>query len=142
MENNLIARATVRINAPTEEVWKALTDPTAIRQYMSGAQVRSDWKEGSPITWTGEARGKHFEDKGVVLRVKPRKEIQYSHFSTTSGRPDKPENYHKVTIELESSGQHTDVSLVQDNNENEEARKSSQRNWEEMLGSLKKYVEH
>jgi uncharacterized protein YndB with AHSA1/START domain len=142
MESNLIARATVRINAPGEEVWNALTDPKAIRQYMFGAQVRSEWKEGSPITWTGEWQGKPYEDKGVVLRVKPRKEIKYSHFSPTSGLPDKPENYHTVTIELVSSGPHTDVSLAQENNESEEARKSSQRNWEEMLNSLKKYMEH
>jgi uncharacterized protein YndB with AHSA1/START domain len=42
-----IARATVRINAPTERVWNALVDPNAIKQYMFGAQVHSDWQEGS-----------------------------------------------------------------------------------------------
>jgi uncharacterized protein YndB with AHSA1/START domain len=141
METNRIARATVRINAPSDRVWNALVDPAAIKQYMFGAQVESDWQEGSLITWRGEWQGKPYEDKGVVLRVKPKRKIQYSHFSPSSGLPDKPENYHTVTIELASAGNHTDVLLAQDNNESEEARESSQRNWEQMLDSLKKYVE-
>jgi uncharacterized protein YndB with AHSA1/START domain len=141
MENNLTAQATVRINAPHEQVWDALVDPNAIKQYMFGAQVSSDWQEGSAITWKGEWQGKPYEDKGVVLSMKPKRKIQYSHFSPSSGLPDKPENYHMVTIELATAGDHTDVMLAQDNNESEEARVSSQRNWEQMLDSLKKYVE-
>lgn len=142
MENNRIARATVRINAPSERVWNALVDPNAIKQYMFGAQVHSDWQEGSAITWKGEWQGRPYEDKGVVLTVKPKRKIQYSHFSPSSGLPDKPENYHTVTIELASAGdQHTDVLLAQENNESDEVKESSQRNWETMLDSLKKYVE-
>jgi uncharacterized protein YndB with AHSA1/START domain len=141
MDNNRIARATIRINATSERVWDALVDSNAIKQYMFGAQVHSDWQEGSAITWKGEWQGKPYEDKGVVLSVKPKRKIQYSHFSPTSGLPDKPENYHTVTIELASAGDYTDVLLAQDNNESDEAKESSQRNWETMLDSLKKYVE-
>lgn len=38
-----------------------------------------------------------------------------------SGLPDKPENYHIVTIELAAKGDHTLVSLSQDNNPTEQA---------------------
>ena len=141
MDNNRIARATIRINATSERVWDALVDSNAIKQYMFGAQVHSDWQEGSAITWKGEWQGRPYEDKGVVLSVKPKRKIQYSHFSPTSGLPDKPENYHTETIELASAGDYTDVLLAQDNNESDEAKESSQRNWETMLDSLKKYVE-
>jgi uncharacterized protein YndB with AHSA1/START domain len=141
MENHHIARAAVRINAPSDRVWNALVDSNAIEQYMFGANVDSDWEEGSAITWKGEWQGRPFEDRGVVLRVKPRHKIQYTHFSPTSGLPDRPENYRTVTIELATSGNHTDVLLAQHNNESDEARESSQRNWETMLDSLKKYVE-
>ena len=141
MDSNRIARATVRINAPSDQVWNALVDPNAIKQYMFGAQVHSDWQEGSAISWKGEWQGKPYEDKGVVLRVKPKRKIQYSHFSPSSGLPDKPENYHMVTIELATAGNHTDVLLAQDNNESEEVRASSEKNWELMLDSLKKFVE-
>lgn len=141
MDNNRVARATVRIHAPSDQVWNALIDPTAIKQYMFGTNVQSDWQEGSAITWKGEWQGKPYEDKGVVLSVKPKRKIQYSHYSPSTGLPDKPENYHTVTIELATVDDHTDVLLAQDNNESEEARESSQRNWELMLDSLKKYLE-
>ena len=62
-------------------------------------------------------------------------------FAALSGKPDKPENYHTVTIKLSGSGKKTEVSLAQDNNTNEEARKESQKNWGGMLEGLKKYVE-
>ena len=46
------------------EVWDALTDPEKIRQYYLGADVTTDWKVGSPITWRGEWEGKTYSDKG------------------------------------------------------------------------------
>ena len=105
MDKNLIARASSDINAPGEEVWNALVNPEAIRQYMFGANVVSAWQEGSSITWKGEWQGQPYEDKGVILKFRPGRTIQYSHFSPLSGLPDKQENYHTVTIELSCQGQ-------------------------------------
>ena len=73
-------------------------DPEAIRRYMFGTTVVSDWKEGGPIVWKGEWKGKAYEDKGVILRLEPERILQYSHFSPQSGLPDTPENHHTVTI--------------------------------------------
>jgi uncharacterized protein YndB with AHSA1/START domain len=141
MEKNLIAQASTDIDASPKEVWKALLDPEAIRQYMFGARVDSDWREGSPIVWRGEWKGKAYEDKGVVLRVRPEQKLEYSHFSPLSGMRDEPENYHTVTIELAPRGNGTRVALAQDKNRTEEARDHSQKNWEMMLEGLKKVVE-
>ena len=141
MEKTLIAKAAINIDAPGERVWEALVNPDAIQQYMFGTHVVSDWREGSPILWKGEWHGKPYEDKGVILKLKPGHILQYSHFSPLSGQPDKPENYHSVTIEITANGSRTQVSLAQDNNANEEERNHSQKNWEMMLASLKKYVE-
>jgi len=107
---------------------------------MFGAEVRSDWKEGSPIVWRGEWQGKSFEDNGVVLQVEPGRLLRYSHFSPLSGAADLPENYHTVTIELTETGPATRVVLTQDNNATEQAREHSAKNWQQMLGGLKKYV--
>src|ERR1041384_3214966 len=100
MDKNLIAKASININAPSDNVWQALVDPEAIKHYMFGTNVVSDWHEGSHILWKGEWEGKAYEDKGVILQLKPGRTLQYSHFSPLSGVPDKPENYHIVTIEL------------------------------------------
>jgi uncharacterized protein YndB with AHSA1/START domain len=141
MDKNLVARASVSINAPREKVWNALVNPEAIKQYMFGTQVVSDWREGSAIVWKGEWQGKPYEDKGVVLQIKPGRSIQYSHFSPLSGLADKAENYHKVTIDLSTVEYQTRVSLTQDKNASEEERAHSEENWEMMLAALKKFLE-
>ena len=142
MPVNLVARASIVIDASIQEVWSALVDPAAIREYMFGSNVTSDWKEGSPITWKGEWKGRTYEDKGTVLRSAPPRKLRYTHFSPLAGLPDRPENYHTVEIELSSEGATTTrVELSQDNNSNEEARGHSEENWRKMLEGLKEYAE-
>ncbi len=141
MKSNFIAKASIRINATLDQVWKALIDPAAIRQYMFDTQVVSDWRVGSPIIWKGEWHGKSYEDKGVILQFEPEKTLQYSHFSPLSGVPDLPENYHTVTIELIPSGEQTEVTLIQDHNASEEEQAHSEENWRMMLTALKRFVE-
>lgn len=141
MESNLIAKASVTIAASTAKVWHALTTPASIKQYMFGTEVASDWREGSPITWKGTWEGKPYEDKGVILQLKAERTLQYSHFSPASGLPDKPENYHTVTIELWSEGDATRVALSQDRNPTSAARDHAEGNWARMLQGLKKVLE-
>lgn len=141
MRRGLVARASTVINAPVAEVWNALVDPETVRQYMFGANVVSDWKEGGPIVWKGEWQGTAYEDKGVILKMAPGRVLQYSHFSSLSGLPDVPENYHIVTVELSGEGARTIVSLSQNNNPTEQARGHSKKNREIMLASLKKLLE-
>jgi uncharacterized protein YndB with AHSA1/START domain len=142
MNRSLIARASTRVNASRKKVWNALVNPEAISQYMFGTNVVSDWREGSPIVWKGEWQGRSYEDKGVILRLKPGRTLQYSHFSPLSGVADEPENYHTVTVELSDDGERTDVTLTQDNNATEEERVHSEQNWGTMLAALKELVEH
>lgn len=125
MDKKLIAKATVTIAMPTKKVWDALVNPAAIKQYFFGTMVVSDWHVGSPIVWKGEWQGKSYEDKGAILQYEPGRTIQYSHFSPLSGLPDKPENYHNVTIELSAGKDQTKVLLSQDNNATEEERAHS-----------------
>jgi uncharacterized protein YndB with AHSA1/START domain len=130
MDKGLVAETSIEIDAPRARVWKALTDPASIKKYMFGADVASDWKVGSPITWKGEWQGRKHE-----------RTLQYSHFSPLAGKPDRPENYHTVKVDLSGRGERTKVTLTQDNNSTEEMRDQSQKNWSMMLGSLKKLVE-
>jgi uncharacterized protein YndB with AHSA1/START domain len=67
MNNNLIARDSITISAPAERVWSALVNPEAIKQFMFGTHVVTNWREGNQITWNGEWRGKTYEDKGVMF---------------------------------------------------------------------------
>ena len=106
-----IAKASATIDAPAQKVWDALVDPAAIKQYMFGTNVSSDWKEGSAITWKGEWQGRAYEDKGTIRKVDAPRTLEYTHFSPLTGEPDVPENYHTVTIELADRGASKDVTL-------------------------------
>lgn len=137
----IIAHSEIVVDATRDEVWNALTDPALIRQYMFGTEVKTQWKEGTPISWKGEWKGKRYEDKGMVLRVKPRELLEYSHFSPLTGQPDLPEHYHIVSIRLAEQGGRVLLTLDQDNNANDKARKHSEDNWQAMLQGLKSVVE-
>jgi len=141
-EKKLTAEASITIDAPVNEVWEAFVNPEIIRQYMFGTDVESDWEVGSSIVWRGEWKGTPYEDKGTILRMEQQKSLQYSHFSPLSGQPDTPANYHTVTVELTGQGSQTDVRLTQDNNEGEEAREHSARNWQTMLEEMKRVLEN
>ena len=100
---DLVATAETEIDAPPSSVWRALTDPDVIEQYMFGARVVTDWQPGSSIVWKGEYEGKAYEDKGEVLEVVPERRLKVTHFSPLGGEDDVPENYHTLTYELEGS---------------------------------------
>ena len=100
MNKTLIAKAAVTVNAPTSKIWEAITNPEFIKQYLFGADVITDWKEGSPIHYKGIYQGKAYEDKGVVLKVEPEKLLLITHWSPLSGSTDSPENYHQVRYDL------------------------------------------
>lgn len=140
--DDFMANATISINSNKAEIWDALVNPVAIKQYMFGADVKSDWREGSEITWKGEFRGKKYEDRGVILKMEPENLLRYSHYSPLSGKPDTSDNYHFVTIHLADGANSTKISLTQDNNADENARTESEKNWGAMLEGLKKYVEN
>jgi len=137
----IVARASATIHAPAAKVWKALTDPAQIKEYMFGAKVQSDWKEGSAISWKGEWKGKTYEDKGRILQLEEEQLLQYSHYSPLSGMPDEPGSYHTVTVKLEGEGNETKVSLEQDNNASDEERQHSEENWKAMLDGIRKLTE-
>ncbi len=141
MSKGLVAKVSIRINAPVEKVWDALTNPTLIKKYMFGTDVLSDWKEGASIKWKGIWNGKSYEDKGVILQKVPMKTLRVTHFSPLSGLPDEKENYHTLIYDLSSRGGSTILNLSQDNNSNEISRDHSQKNWEMMLENIKKTLE-
>jgi uncharacterized protein YndB with AHSA1/START domain len=142
MTRGFEAISSVTIDAPKAEVWDALTNPAKVKQYLHGTELSTDWREGSPIFWRGEWKGKPYEDKGTVLEVKAQRLIKYTHWSPLGGSEDKPENYHTLTYELAGDDGKTTLTLTQDNNPTrEEAEKMAKDNWGPVLQGLKKTAE-
>ena len=132
------------IDAAPSRVWETATKKTGVM--FMGADVETDWKEGHPITFKGEWKGKSFKDKGTVERVEEGRRLAFTHFSPASGKDDVPENYNLVSILLRPQGKGTGVTLTQSMHE-EAARPGPEtvsefeKNWRMMLGKLKEAAE-
>ena len=131
-------KESVTINAPVSKVWQALIDPAIIKQYFFGTEAKSDWKPGSPITFTGEWKGQSYKDKGTILKVEPNKLLQHTYWSSMAGLEDIPENYITVTNRLEGDDKQTKLTISQDMCTDEEEAKEM---WKTVLAGLKKTVE-
>src|SRR5688572_5440428 len=141
MSMNLIAKASVAIQAPASKVWEALTTPAMIKEYFFGSETISDWKVGSPLLFTGVWEGKEYVDKGFILQSVPEKLFQYSYFSSFSPLEDKPENYANITYELDEENGETTLNIRQENVADEQTREHSEKNWAIVLDNLKKMLE-
>jgi uncharacterized protein YndB with AHSA1/START domain len=138
---DFVAEASILVGTKPEDVWRVLTTPELMKEVMFGSDVKSDWKVGSPITFSGVWEGKPFEDKGTILEIDPPHLLQTTFFSPSSGKPDVPENYSEVTYRLEPDGSGTRVTCTQTNNPTQEAADNSTRNWNMVLATLKTVAE-
>ncbi len=141
MKDTFTATAKVTIRANAARVWDALTNPVLIKQYLFGTETKSDWKVGSPITYTGTWEGKRYEDKGKILELVPSRLLKSTYWSSMGGKPDRPENYNTVTWELAQNGAETTVTVTQDNNPSRESADHSAGNWKMVLGAMKDLLE-
>jgi len=141
MSQQLEAQVSIRIEGHPAEVWRALTTPELISEYLHGTKVKTDWKVGSPITYEGEWQGKKYEDKGKILQLVPEKVFQSTYWSSMGGKEDKPENYNKVTYTLSRLDGETLVTLIQDNIGSEKEKEQMESNWKGVLEKLKEVVE-
>lgn len=73
--------------------------------------------------------------------MKPEKLLRSTHWSPLSGVPDTPESYHTVTYMLSEKDGNTEVTIMQDNNANEEEKAESEKNWPTVLEGMKKMLE-
>ena len=141
IEKDLVAVATIHVEAAPANVWRALTEPALIKQYLFGTDVESDWKTGSSIVYRGVWEGKAYEDKGEILQMEPERLLVSTHWSPLSGLADHPNNYHRVSYLLEPAGDGTNVTIRQDNNATDQEKSHSEENWRAVLDGLKRLVE-
>ncbi|MDF2442181.1 MAG: hypothetical protein JWR01_384 [Subtercola sp.] len=132
-----VSRSEILIRTPSERVWDVLTATGSNPDIMFGADIQSEWTEGSAITWTGEYKGTEFRDTGTVVEVVRPERLVYTHFSPLSGGEDTPANHHTITVTLASVAEGTRVTLAQDKNGTPEAAADSEENWMLMLRGLR-----
>ena len=141
MSENHVATSSIAIAAPRQRVWQVLTDPAAIKEFMFGTDVETDWSVGSPIFWRGRWEGKPYADTGVILEVEPGRRLVNTHYSPLSGQADVPENRHTLTWTLDGDGDATQLTLSQDNNSTAAAAAHSKGMWDSLVASVKTIAE-
>lgn len=143
MNQDLIVEKSVEIAASRNQVWRALTEPELILQWMAGAQVESTWEPGSDITFTGTMPNfnKKYRDRGTVLAIEREKFLQYSHWSQMTHLPDLPQHRTILTFGLESMKEKTRLTFRQENFHSEVEYKHANFFWGVALHMLKKLLE-
>jgi uncharacterized protein YndB with AHSA1/START domain len=139
---NITARTNIAINSSVQNVWEALTAPEIIKEYFFGTNTETDWKVGSPITFSGVYEGKSYRDKGEILQFKPNHLLQYTYWSSMSGIEDKPENYVSISFELKEENGQTLLEVIQENVPDEKMKEHSEENWKKVLNNMKQLLEN
>lgn len=137
-----ISKASIKINSQPQQVWNSLVTPEIAKKYFWGAEITTEWKEGSPITFKGEFNGNKYLEKGILLSVIPNKQLQYTHWSNLEGIPDIPENYRVWTFNLEEEENYVQLSVSENNIPTENKKERSDEFWKEMLATIKQIVEN
>ena len=147
MNQPTTAEVITDIRATPTQIWTALTTPSLLKSFFMGADIKSDFKVGSPITFRGTFKGREYEDKGEIKTADLGRRLAFSHYSPLAGQPDTPDNYHLITIELAPDGSGTTVTLTQSNlmggpkPSDGKMRAEYEKNWAGVLAGLKKVVE-
>jgi uncharacterized protein YndB with AHSA1/START domain len=127
-------QVTTVIHFPLEEVWQVLLDPQAIADYMLGARLITDWKEGSAITWRSGDDDTSSVHHGRVLVVREPELLRYSLTNSKDGVEK------VVSIELQEVAGITHLRVTLDGNTTEAEREEATANWTMMLDDLKRLM--
>lgn len=144
-EDRNVFNKVVNINAPPSQVWQVLTTPEFMKKWMMQdieLHILTDWKVGSPMITRGVMNGKPFENKGNVLQFEPEKALAYSHLSSISRLPDRPESYAVFRFDLQPIENQTRLELTISNFPTKSIYKHLAFYWNVTLEILKKMFEN
>jgi uncharacterized protein YndB with AHSA1/START domain len=133
--------STIKINAPKQKVWDALTNPVLVKLWQYGSDMITNWEVGNDIRFTTEWEGKIFEQWGKILEIQPNELIKYSLFAPRPDLEDKPENYFVMSYVLTSEDGLTKLKIVQEDNRPNAIQEEPQGDENPILQALKKVAE-
>ena len=144
VNSKTVFQKTVEINAPISQVWDSLTKPELMKKWMMPdieLHIVTDWKVGNPILINGNMNGKDFQNKGIVLEFEPEKTLQYSHLSSISRLPERPESYALFQFQLFPTERGTQLGFALNNFPTESIYKHLVFYWNVTLEVLKRTAE-
>ena len=149
-ETELVYR--IYIESPQQRVWDALHKPEHTARYW-GVKFTTDWKVGSPITWS--YMGHTLADpESVVVAFDPPNRLSYKWHTTTPGfakavgmdeamqRRLAAETRSTIRFDLEPYETMTKLVLTQDGFDKDSAKLASlTESWPRIMSRMKSYLE-
>lgn len=140
------------IKTTPEKLWQALTDPAFTKRYW-GAELQSDWQQGSPVLWR-EASPEFIDYGSEVLEFDPPRRLAYSWHMPRREHADylgwsddqltraQAEPRSRVSFDLEPEGETVKLTVVHDGfAPGSDMLKAVSGGWPAILASLKSLLE-
>lgn len=142
LDTTLISTQSIEISASPDKVWKILTEPAWISQYLFGAETVTDWKPGSTIQFKINFENQEFIDKGIVVESNEFSTLKYRYWSGFCGLEDKPDNYSIVSYHIGKIDSKTSkLTWSQIGFVDEDSRSSSENSLATILDQIKTFAE-
>jgi uncharacterized protein YndB with AHSA1/START domain len=141
MENNGTVLKNIELDATSEKVWEALTNPELTKQYFFDCECISTYEVGSPIAFVKRTENKDIVYvKGRITVCLKNKMLAYTCYTPqTENTPDK---HTLVTMALIPEKDKTRLTITQGSfKEDKERFEQSNKGWHFVLEGLKKLVE-
>lgn len=120
------------------EVWTALLDPVHATRVWFGSTLETDLRPGGFLKWTGEWKGKRFEDRAIVVACEEGVFLEALYFSGFSEYAESAETRMRMVVRLNPQGGGTKVVVEQENFADETSRNHSRGSWNEILDAAGK----
>lgn len=134
-------KGSINVNANAKEVWAVLTEPDKVKAYL-GSAAKTDWKQGSDISWETEQAGTAYQDKGRVLENEANKTLKYTYWSSLAGTEENEENASIISWSLENSMEGlTTLTYLRENIPTLEERAILEEQLPSMLDEIKRLAE-
>ncbi|MCD1259505.1 SRPBCC family protein [Paenibacillus athensensis] len=132
------------INAKPEEVWNIFVTPEGTKAIFFGCVLDTTFEIGAPYRYVGPGTDgdETVHVYGNVLEYVPNKRMSYTEHAGPSYRDNHAELQTRVTLELETIGNCTKLTLINDQwPDNHPSYESTKESWPMILSNVKTYAE-
>ena len=125
-----------------EKLWEALTTSEYTEKYFFGTSIRSDWVEGSEVTYS---RNGQVTDYGKIIKCEPYQELAYTWTYVGDGVEGKQPS--RVTFEIKPMNATVKLKLKHENLqpgdwvEKDDTFEGLNNGWPAILSNLKSLIE-